>query len=135
MKKNVYFSHLLTALFIVLFSNSGFSYTSGIKKGPDNPHLLSSGEWSKWRVLCSKLDNEIEALHRRMNVLKDAVNHRENPDAVKAIAASVKSGIDEIFNEVNSELCEGKLFISDSRTYMGKIDNLRRSLHFMGGSF
>jgi hypothetical protein len=112
-------------------ANQGFSYTSSIVK-KDNPHLLSSGEWNKWRVLSSKIDNEIESLHRRCNMLKEKQNGRVSPDEIKALAASIKSGIEEVFNEVNSELSEGHLFISDSRTFMGKIDTVRRSLESLG---
>lgn len=100
--------------------------------GKYNPHYLSNGEWKKWRVLCAKIDNEIEALHRRINVLKDMQNNHGKPEELKAMAAAIRSSIDEVFNEVNTEMSDRKLFKEDSKVFMGKLVSAKQSLEALG---
>jgi hypothetical protein len=97
----------------------------------NNPHYLSKKELSAWRILCAKLNDEIDALHRRINVLKDAQNHHAKDEEIKAMAAAIRSSIDEVFNEVNSEMADQKLFLDDAKAFIGKLDSVRRSLDDM----
>lgn len=127
-------SSILVAFVIILSLTfiPGANSADVVKLGARNPHYLSSGEFNKWRVLCSKIDNEIMALHRRINVLVDMKNRHGKPEELQAMAAAIRSSIDEIFNEVNTELADRKLFKEDSKVYMGKLVNVKRSLEELG---
>lgn len=100
--------------------------------GGANPHFLSNSEWEKWRVLCAKIDNEINSINRRINVLQDLKNRHAKADEMQAMAAAIRSGIDEIFNEVNTEMCDRKLFVEDSKVFMAKLVGVKHSLENLG---
>lgn len=122
---------LLTGTLATLNPSTAFG-TDALVIGRTNPHFLSTGEWDKWRVLCAKIDNEINALHRRINVLTDMKNRHGKPEELQAMASSIRSSIDEVFNEVNTEMCDRKLFVEDSRAFMGKLVSVKRSLEDLG---
>jgi hypothetical protein len=133
--KNVIYVSVLVAVTLILgflpaFAGGGGN-NSDMATG-NNPHYLSKKEQSAWRILCAKINDEIDALHRRINVLKDAQNHRAKPEEIKAMAAAIRSSIDEVFNEVNSEMADRKLFLDDSKAFIGKLDSVRRSLENLG---
>jgi len=93
-----------------------------------NPHYLSNKEYKAWKILCAKIDNDIDALHRRINVLKDLQNRRAKPEEIAALAAAIRSGAEQVFDEVNGHLIDRKLFKEDTKMFMGKLDAVRRSL-------
>lgn len=59
-------------------------------------------------------------------------NRHAKQEEQQAMAAAIRSSIEEVFNEVNTELCDRKLFPEDSRVYMGKLRAVKQTLENLG---
>jgi hypothetical protein len=99
-----------------------------LKSDVMNPHYQSTAEYRKTKVLCAKINNQIEALHRRINVLMDAKNRRAKPEELLAMGKSIRNSVEEIFEEINGHLSDRKIFKEDSRYLLGQLEAVLRSL-------
>jgi chromosome segregation ATPase len=124
--KKMKFTNKLLASTFLFFVAFAFCI-DGAKK--NNPHYLSKKERNRHRALLAKYRNEIDMLHKRINYLKtELINKRAPQEDIQAFAASIRSAVEELFNEMNGHLSNRQIFPEDSKVFFGQIDAVRRSL-------
>jgi hypothetical protein len=123
-----------TFLFFIAFAFCIPAEVHAVKVGGDplkknNPHYLSKKEARRYAALLAKYRNEIDMLHKRINYLKtELINKRAPQEDIQAFAASIRSAVEELFNEMNGHLANRQIFPEDSKVFFGQIDAVRRSL-------